>query len=120
MIDAIDVSRRVRKFADIKDDDSFDVIPVVTAACKEINERLVDERYESDARIIDVCVQLSYYRLLLGKVLSGDITQSVKAGDINISQSPGLRLEWAARRRDEALTAAFELLRDTDFVFRQV
>lgn len=55
-----------------------------------------------------------------GAVLTGEITESTKAGDITVSQSPSLRLEWAANMRDEALLAAYPLLKDSDFVFEQV
>ena len=120
MIDTIDISRRVRKFADVKDENTFDIMPIIVATCKEINEKLKDSKYENDIRIIDVCVQLSYYRLLLNRVLSGDITENVKAGDVSVSQSPSLRLEWAAKSRDEAMAAAYPLMKDVDFLFRQV
>lgn len=120
MINVIRVLSRVRHFTDTDSEKTFDIAPVVRAACNEINEKLNNPKECDDERIIDVCVYLSLYRLILRGVLTGDITGSVKAGDITISQSPAVRLEWAARMRDEALLAAYPLLKDGDFVFKQV
>ena len=63
---------------------------------------------------------LSYYRIMLNAVLSGEYASSFKAGDITVTQTPALALENAARLRDEALISAAPLLRDTDFMFKQV
>ena len=120
MIDVIAVLSRVRHFSDVAGDEAFDITPVVAAACREMADRLVNDEAAADERIINACVYLSYYRLLLRAVLSGDITDTTKAGDITVSQSPSLRLEWAARMRDESLLAAYPLLKDTEFVFEQV
>lgn len=121
MIDVISVIRRVKDFGNIDEENSsFDVAPVVMTTCREIQERLKRKSYEADPRIVDACVYVSYYRLVLRGVLTGDIIDSTKAGDITISQSPALRLEWAAKMRDDALVAAYPLMKDSDFVFEQV
>ena len=120
MINAVAVLKRVRNLSDIDDSEAFDTAPVVRAACKQIYERLKDKKSADDERIIEVCVYISYYRILLKKVLLGDVADSVKAGDLTISQSPSLKLEKAASMRDEAMLAAYPLLKDVDFVFKQV
>lgn len=120
MINAVAVLKRVRNLAGIDDAEAFDVSPVVRATCRQMFERLRDRNTAGDERITEACVYISYYRILLGKVLSGDISDTVKAGDLTISQSPSLRLEKAAQMRDEAILAAYPLLEDTDFVFKQV
>ena len=121
MTDVISVIKRVKDFGDFSEDESsFEITPVIMSTCREISGKLKDKSSESDPRIVDACVYLSYYRLLLRAVLSGEITESTKAGDITISQSPSLRLEWAAQMRDEALLAAYSLMKDSEFVFEQV
>lgn len=121
MIDVISVMQRVKNFGDIDGEHiSFEIAPVIMSTCREIYGRLRDKNSDGDPRIVNACVYLSYYRLLLRAVLTGEITESTKAGDITVSQSPSLRLEWAANMRDEALLAAYPLLEDSDFVFEQV
>lgn len=121
MIDVISVMQRVKNFGDVDEEHiSFEIAPVIMSTCREMYSRLRDKNSDSDPRIVNACVYLSYYRLLLRAVLTGEITESTKAGDITISQSPSLRLEWAAKMRDEALIAAYPILDDSDFVFEQV
>lgn len=121
MIDVISVMQRVKNFGDVDEEHiSFEIAPVIMSTCREMYSRLRDKNSDSDPRIVNACVYLSYYRLLLRAVLTGEITESTKAGDITVSQSPSLRLEWAANMRDEALLAAYPLLEDSDFVFEQV
>ena len=121
MIDVISVIQRVKGFGDFDDDNSsFEIAPVIMSTCRELYDRLKDKSSDGDPRIVNACVYLSYYRLLLRAVLTGEITESTKAGDITISQSPSLRLEWAAQMRDEALLEAYTLLEDSEFVFEQV
>lgn len=120
MIDIIRVLASVRQLFGYDADEAFDISPTVSLTCREISDRLLSPDSASDGRIFNACVYLSFYRILLRGVLTGEITDTVKAGDITVSQSPTLRLEWAARMRDEAMLAAYPLLDDTDFVFRQV
>lgn len=121
MIDVISVMKRVRDFGDFDGENSpFDITPIIMSTCREVYDRLVDKNSQSDPRIVNACVYLGYYRLLLRAVLTGEITESTKAGDITISQSPRLRLEWAAKMRDDALLSAYSLMEDSDFVFEQV
>ena len=121
MIDVISVMQRVKNFGDIDEEHiSFEIAPVIISTCREMYSRLRDKNSDRDPRIVNACVYLSYYRLLLRAVLTGEITESTKAGDITVSQSPSLRLEGAAKMRDEALIAAYPLLEDSDFVFEQV
>jgi len=113
--------KRVRDFGDFDGENSpFDITPIIMSTCREVYDRLVDKNSQSDPRIVNACVYLGYYRLLLRAVLTGEITESTKAGDITISQSPRLRLEWAAKMRDGALLSAYSLMEDSDFVFEQV
>jgi hypothetical protein len=120
MTQVIQVVGAVRQLLGSSENECFDIVPYVKAACGEIHARLKDESFENDARVINACVYLSYYRITLNSVLSGECAQSFKAGDITVSQTPALSVENAARLRDEALISAAPLLTDTDFMFRQV
>ena len=120
MIDIIRVTKAVKKLAEIDDEAVFDIVPTVKTACAEISGRLKKEEYASDERVLNAAVCLSYYRVVLSKVLSGDIQTQFKAGDITVSQSPEIIVEKAAALRDEAMCAASPLIDDVDFIFRQV
>ncbi len=120
MIDVVVVAKAVRKLINVSDGETFDVIPTVSVACAQLSDRLKKAEYATDKRVVDAAVYLSYYRLLLRQVLSGEAQTSFKAGDITVSQSPALMLEKAGELRDDAICAASPMLEDMDFVFRQV
>lgn len=120
MIDVVRVAKAVRKTMRLSQDETFDVIPTVSVACAQLSDRLENPKNASDQRVIDAAVYLSCYRLLLRNAAQDDTPTSFKAGDVTVSQSPALALEKAAALRDEAIIAAAPLLKDMDFVFRQV
>jgi len=120
MIDVVKVAKAVRKIMNLSQDETFDVIPTVSAACAQLSDRLKKADSAKDPRVVNAAVYLSYYRLLLINAAQDDMPASFKAGDVTVSQSPALALENAAALRDEAIIAAAPLLNDMDFVFRQV
>lgn len=120
MTQVVQAVKAVSRLLNSSEEERFDIIPYVRAACSEIGAKLKDKKDENDQRILNACVYLSYYRILLNCVLSGDCISSFKAGDITVSQSPSLALENAVRLRDDALIMAAPLLEDTDFMFKQV
>lgn len=120
MIDVVNAVRAVKGLSGISDEDAFDIVPTVRTACAEIYGRLKDRENSDDLRVMNVCIYLSYYRILLHKMLTGELSERFKVGDINITQSPSLLLEKAAEMRDSALLSAAELLTDTDFIFVSV
>ena len=120
MTQVIQVVKAVKQLLGSAENECFDIVPYVRAACSEIYSRLKDKKDANDERVINACVYLSYYRIMLNSVLTGEYSQSFKAGDITVTQTPALALENAVRLRDEALISAASLLIDTDFMFKQV
>ncbi len=120
MIDVVKVAKAVRKIMKLTEEETFDVMPTVSVACAQLSDRLEKPEKASDPRVVNAAVYLSYYRLLLRNAAQDDTPTSFKAGDVTVSQSPALALSQAAALRDEAIIAAAPLLRDMDFVFRQV
>ena len=120
MIDIIRVTKEVKRLTGTADDDTFDIVPVVSVACEELFDRLINKKSENDERVINAAVYLSYYRLVLRQTLYENAQTKFQAGDITISQSPEILAERAAVLRDEALCSASSLIKDMDFIFRQV
>ena len=120
MIDTAKVTKAVVKRLGCTEEEIYDNIPIIKAACEEMYKRLVDTSFESDGRVLEAAVGLSIYRLVLNQLIGGQSPQSYKIGDISVTQSPSLALERAALLRDEMMLAAAELFTDNDFLFMKV
>ncbi len=79
-----------------------------------------DSADPTDIRIINVAVGIAYYKLTIQRLSGEDSITSFKAGDITVSKSATAALEIAGSLRDERLRAALPLLKDEEFVFKQV
>ena len=120
MIDVIKVAKAVKRLTNITDSQANELLPTVKGACTELSCRLKKDEYSKDFRAVNAAVYLSYYRLILRRIMIGDTPDCFKLGDITVTQSPSLILEKAAKLRDEAICQASCLLEDIDFIFRQV
>ena len=120
MVDTAKVTKAVCKQLKCTEEEIFDFVPVIKAACREVFGRLADKNTASDQRVINACIGLSFYRIVLLKLVSGEDAQSFKVGDISITQSPSLALERAAAMRDELMLGAAGLLKDDNFLFMKV
>ncbi len=120
MIDVIKVAKAVKRLTNMPNSRVNELIPTVKGVCAELSGRLKKEEYADDFRAINAAVYLSYYRLVLRQILTGDYPDYFKLGDITVTQSPSLILEKAAKLRDDAVCGASCLLEDIDFIFRQV
>lgn len=120
MTDVVKVTNSVRNMLSFSEEESFEIIPTVRAVCLEIYSKLKDKKDENDPRIINACVFLSNYRIILSKVISGETIDKFRAGDVTVTKSPSLMIEKAAQLRDNAICDAYPLLEDHEFVFRQV
>lgn len=95
-------------------------IPICSQCLDEINENLRDDADKNDKRIALAAAGLAYYQLMITSISADGTVTSFRAGDVTVSKNPGAILETAANIRDEALARAVPILKDRDFVFRQV
>ena len=94
--------------------------PVCTLAVNELLPRVKNESVHSDARLVSLAAAMANYRLCAKKVRNSDGVTSFKAGDVTVSVSAAALMEQAEKDRKDALLAALPLLKDDEFIFRQV
>ncbi len=94
--------------------------PVCTLAVNELVPRVKNESVHSDARLVSLAAAMANYRLCAKKVRNSDGVTSFKAGDVTVSVSAAALMEQAEKDRKDALLAALPLLKDDEFIFRQV
>ena len=94
--------------------------PVCTLAVNELLPRVKNESVYSDARLVSLAAAMANYRLCAKKVRNSDGVTSFKAGDVTVSVSAAALMEQAEKDRKDAMLAALPLLKDDEFIFRQV
>lgn len=94
--------------------------PVCTLAVNELLPRVKNECVHSDARLVSLAAAMANYRLCAKKVRNSDGVTSFKAGDVTVSVSAAALMEQAEKDRKDAMLAALPLLKDDEFIFRQV
>lgn len=94
--------------------------PVCTLAVNELLPRVKNESVHSDARLVSLAAAMANYRLCAKKVRNSDGVTSFKAGDVTVSVSAAALMEQAEKDRKDAMLAALPLLKDDEFIFRQV
>lgn len=95
-------------------------LPICSQCLEEIRENLRDDADENDKRIAVAAAGLAYYQLMIASISADDAVTSFRAGDVTVSKNPVAIMETAANIRDEALARAVPVLKDRDFLFRQV
>lgn len=89
-------------------------------AVNEILPRVRAENLHSDARLVTLAAAMANYRLCAKRLGKSDGLTSFKAGDVTVTVSASALMEQAEKERNHALIAAIPLLKDEEFVFRQV
>ncbi len=95
-------------------------IPICGQCLEEIRGNLRDDADKEDKRIALAAAGLAYYQLMIASISADDAVTSFRAGDVTVTKNPVAIMEIAANIRDEALARAVPILKDRDFVFRQV
>ena len=97
-----------------------ELIPICDASARELSARVKPNADCSDIRLINAAAAMVNYRLCVRRMHSDEGITSFKAGDVTISISPEALREQAEKDKTEAIIAAAPLLKDYDFLFRQV
>lgn len=119
MIDCLSVLSALREYYS-PDGTDEELAPVCTLTINEILPRVKSEEVHSDGRLISLAAAMVNYRLCAKRAAGSDNVTSFKAGDVTVSISPSALLEQAEKEKNAAFLAALPLLKDEEFVFRQV
>lgn len=119
MIDCLSVLSVLREYYAPEGTDE-EIAPLCTMAVNELLPRVKSEKVHSDVRLINLAAAMVNYRLCIKKLKNSDGVTSFKAGDVTVTVSASALIEQAEKERNAALIAAVPLLKDEDFIFRQV
>lgn len=119
MIDCLSVLSVLKEYYSPEGTDE-ELAPLCGMAVNELLPRIKSEELHSDARLVSLAAAMANYRLCAKRLGKSDGVTSFKAGDVTVSVSSTALMEQAEKERSNALIAAIPLLKDEEFVFRQV
>lgn len=115
-----DVLTGLRQIIALDEEGAALALPLCSMSLDEIKIRLRDGVSPEDIRVTKAAVGLAYYMLVVRRLAGEEAITSFKAGDVTVSKSSAAALEIAAKIRDESLVDALPLMKDEEFLFRQV
>lgn len=119
MIDSWKVLAALRTNYSVEGTDE-ELMPLCSAAAAELEVRLREDADCFDIRLANAAAAAANYRLCVRRISSQQEITSFKAGDVTVSISPSAMIERAEKEKSEAMLAVLPLLKDEEFVFRQV
>ena len=119
LIDCWRVLSALREYYSYNEPDS-ELIPICEASARELSARVKPNADCSDIRLINAAAAIANYRLCIKRLHTDEGITSFKAGDVTVSISPSALAENAEKEKSKAIIAALGLLRDDEFLFRQV
>ncbi len=115
-----DVLTDLRQIIALDEEGAALALPLCSMSLDEIKIRLRDGVSPNDIRVTKAAAGLAYYKLIVQRLAGAEAITSFKAGDVTVSKSSAAALEIASKIRDENLLGALPLMKDEEFVFRQV
>lgn len=85
--------------------------------CINVYERLKNDGFERDERIINLAAALCFYTYTLRNSGEDENITSIKSGDITVATDNTIAAEKSKKLKEEAEAFAAPLLKDADFVF---
>lgn len=119
LVDCFRVLSALKEYYSYEETDA-QLLPVCEAAARELSARVKPNADCSDIRLINAAAAMANHRLCIRKMHSDGGVTSFKAGDVTVSISPEALAENAEKEKTQAFIAALPLLRDDEFLFRQV
>ncbi len=119
MIDCLSVLSTLRGYYAHEGTDE-ELAPICTMVINELLPRVKSKEMHSDARLVTLAAAMVNYRLCNKRLGTSDNVTSFKAGDVTVSVSSSALLENAEKEKTDALLAALPLLKDDEFLFKQV
>ncbi len=96
------------------------LLALCTSACSELEYSLRAQADTNDIRLICLAAAMVNYRLCVKNLSSDEGVVSFRAGDVSVTVSPEKQLENAENELLKAQLSASALLKDKEFLFRQV
>lgn len=96
------------------------LLALCTSVCSELEYSLKAQADRNDIRLVCLAAATVNYRLCVKNLSSDDGVVSFKAGDVSVTASPEKQLENAENELLKAQLSATSLLKDNEFLFRQV
>lgn len=119
LIDCWSVLNALKEYYAPQEEDE-NLVPICEAAARELSVRLKSNADAEDIRLINAAAAMANYRLCVRRISTQDGVTSFKAGDVTVSVSNGAYLEQAEKEKTRAFLEALPLLKDDEFIFRQV
>ena len=119
LIDCWRVLSALREYYSYSETDA-ELIPICESTARELTARVKPNADCSDIRLINAAAAMANHRFCIRKLHSDEGVTSFKAGDVTVSVSPAALTENAEKEKTRAIIAALPLLRDEEFLFRQV
>ncbi len=114
------VLNALKQLTVIDDSETSEILPTCKSSLDELGARLKNAADIGNIRIIKAAAGAAYYSLMLKRLSGEESMVSFKAGDVTVSKSTAAAFELASKVREETIRAALPLLRDDEFLFKQV
>ena len=114
------VLNSLRQLMPLNDKEADVALPLCSTCLEEIRENLKEEANPQDSRIAAAAAGLAYYKLMVYLLTDEGTVTSFRAGDITVKQDSKTVIKIAENVRNEALMRAAPILKDRDFLFKQV
>lgn len=111
---------RLRQLVTLDEEGAENALPLCKMCLEDVTCRLKSNADPNDPRIAQAAAALACYRLAVRNAAENGDKVSFKAGDVTVSRTPATTVEFADAIRNEAFLQAAELLKDNNFIFRQV
>lgn len=119
MIDCWSVLNALKEYYAPQGEDE-QLIPICEAAARELSLKVRADADLTDIRLVNAAAAMANHRLSVKNLGAQDGITSFKAGDVTVSVSGSAYIEQAEKEKTRAFLEALPLLRDDEFVFRQV
>ena len=106
-------------FAELYGGDETNILPLCSAAVKELEPLIKPGADCEDIRLINLAALVNY-RLTVRQSFAGDFVSSFRAGDVTVKGDSAAPLKAAKQELSSAFAAAAPLLRDSSFMFAGV
>ena len=120
MITQWNVLALLKQLTDIDANSEPQALQICLTALEQIKNRLRDDAPTDDIRITSAAAGIAFYTLCVWRTGRSDNVTGFKAGDISVQKKASDSISYAAKIRDDALTAVAPLFKDDGFLFCKV
>ena len=110
----------LKQLTDIDANSEPQALQICLTALEQIKNRLRDDAPTDDIRITSAAAGIAFYTLCVWRTGRSDNVTGFKAGDISVQKKASDSISYAAKIRDDALTAVAPLFKDDGFLFCKV